>query len=189
MICGIDYGSKLAGTTVCAWQGGSGIELRQSAKKEDADAFLEALVAELQPNAIYFDAPLSLPGVYTNNGNDYFYRACDRALACMSPMFLGGLTARAMRLSHHWQQQGVVTYEAYPAALWREIGIKELMYKKETYNIPACHALLQQQFSLSLPAVSNWHQFDALLALCVGNRHQQQQGKIYGNPQEGLIYV
>lgn len=189
MICGIDYGSKMAGTTVCAWQSDGGIELRQSAKKEDADAFLEALIAEIKPQAIYLDAPLSLPGVYTNNGNDYFYRACDRELACMSPLFLGGLTARAMRLANTWQQQGLVTYEAYPAALWREIGSKNLLYKKDTDHLAACHALLQQQFSLSLPAVSNWHQFDALLALYVGNRHQQQQAKIYGDLQEGLIYV
>lgn len=189
MICGIDYGSKMAGTTVCAWPSGSGIELRQSAKKEDADAFLEALIAEIKPQAIYLDAPLSLPGVYTNNGNDYFYRACDRELACMSPLFLGGLTARAMRLANIWLQQGLVTYEAYPAALWREIGSKNLLYKKDTEDLDACIELLQAHFELSLPTASNWHQFDALLALCVGVRHQQQKANIYGDPQEGLIYV
>ncbi|MDP2188174.1 MAG: DUF429 domain-containing protein [Sphingobacteriaceae bacterium] len=189
MICGIDYGSKMAGTTVCAWPNGSSIELRQSGKKEDADAFLEALIAEIQPQAIYLDAPLSLPGVYTNNGNDYFYRACDRELACMSPLFLGGLTARAMRLANRWQQQGLSTYEAYPAGLWRQIGSQALMYKKDTKDLAACLELLQTHFELSLPAASNWHQFDALLALCVGVRHQQQQANIYGDPQEGLIYV
>lgn len=189
MICGIDYGSKLAGTTVCAWQDGERIQLQQSTKKADADAFLEDLIATLRPHAIYLDAPLSLPGVYKGVGKDYFYRSCDRALASMSPMFLGGLTARAMRLAEHWQQQGLSTFEAYPAALWREIGEKKFMYKKDTNDMDACLALLQQHFELRLPTTSNWHQFDALLALCVGYRHQNKQAKIYGDSQEGLIYV
>jgi hypothetical protein len=94
-----------------------------------------------------------------------------------------------MRLANTWLQQGLVTYEAYPAALWREIGSKNLLYKKDTEDLDACIELLQAHFELSLPAASNWHQFDALLALCVGVRHQQQKANIYGDPQEGLIYA
>ena len=105
---GIDYGSKMAGTTVIAYLKSGKLHFAQSQKKKDADLFVENWVAQHQPRAIFLDAPLSLPGVYTEPEayDDYFYRAGDRLLRAMSPMFLGGLTARAMRLSRRLKATG-----------------------------------------------------------------------------------
>lgn len=189
MIAGIDFGSKLAGTTVFAWFDGHKVQLLQSAKVQDADASLEKWVAEKQIRQIFMDAPLSLPGVYTGEGSDYFYRAGDRELGAMSPLFLGGLTARAMRLAAGWRKVGLEVFEAYPGALWKEIGDKKLAYKKELGELPGCTALLQQHWKVKLPEVANWHQFDALLALTTGLRYGKGEVRIFGDPREGSIHV
>lgn len=44
----------------------------------------------------------------------------DRQAKDMSPMFLGGLTARAIALSKEWRKLGIAVHEAYPAALIRQ---------------------------------------------------------------------
>lgn len=189
MVAGIDFGSKVAGTTVLAWFDGEQVQLLQTAKGEDADAWLEQWVADKYLQQLFMDAPLSLPGVYTGTGNDYFYRAADRALGAMSPLFLGGLTARAMRLAAGWRRAGVEVYEAYPGALWKEIGDQKLGYKKDLADLPNCRALLQQHWQVNLPAVANWHQFDALLALTTGLRYAHGTVQTHGDPHEGCIYV
>lgn len=189
MICGIDYGSKLSGTTVCAWQDGTGIQLQQSCPKQDADAFLVDLLADLNVASVYVDAPLSLPAAYFDRGTNFFYRLCDVQLKAMSPLFLGGLTARAMHLAANYKSRGIPFYEAYPGGLWRLIGNKELAYKKNLTALPACIALLQSHFSKPLPLVTNWHQFDALLALLIGFRHQRGEAQQHGDAVEGLIYI
>ena len=99
-IFGVDYGSKMAGTTVVAVARERQIDLLQSGRKQDADAWLLETAVAQQPDHIFLDAPLSLPGVYRHlpGRSDYFYREADRELQAMSPMFLGGLTARAMQL-------------------------------------------------------------------------------------------
>jgi hypothetical protein len=93
-LCGVDYGSKLAGTTVtCTLDAPSGqVHFQKSAPREDADAFLRNYLLQSQPAFIFLDAPLSLPGVYRGLAGcrDYFYREADRQLGAMSPMFLGG---------------------------------------------------------------------------------------------------
>lgn len=190
MICGIDYGSKLAGTTVLAWYDGQDFGLEQSAPKQDADAWLVSKIATWAPGKLYVDAPLSLPAVYKHqHSDDYFYRQADRMLKAMSPMFLGGLTARAMRLAAHWRQAGWGVYEAYPAALWQELGKSELLYKKDMADLAACHQHLCTTFDAHLPEPTNWHQLDGLLALLTGLRHQQGMAKTFGDQTEGLIYV
>jgi predicted nuclease with RNAse H fold len=105
-IVGIDYGAKLAGTTVAAWNENGSLHWKCSGKKQDADKWLEEKLLQLRPDLIFMDAPLSLPGVYSGQGTDYFYREGDRALGAMSPMFLGGLTARAMQLKANLTEEG-----------------------------------------------------------------------------------
>ena len=95
---GIDYGAKLSGNTAVVWEEKGGLFCTQSAKGKDTDKWLGELIYSLQPEDIFIDAPLSLPAVYSHSGSDYFYRRCDRECKAMSPMFIGGLTARAMRL-------------------------------------------------------------------------------------------
>ena len=116
---GIDYGSKLAGTTVICFDENEKLNFRQSEKKQDADAFLEKLISEKQPDSVFIDAPLSLPNAYFGKGEDYFYRKCDREVGGMSPMFLGGLTARAIKLKSKSETPECPFYEIYPAQLVR----------------------------------------------------------------------
>ena len=190
---GVDYGSKLAGTTVVAWFDGDGIIFQQSIKKKDADRFLRDWAGNHTPDTLYLDAPLSLPGVYTNPAvfDDYFYRDADKQLKAMSPMFLGGLTARAMRLKQTLRSIPCKTIEVYPGHLSKLIGLDPLRYKKDkSYLATATTHLMEQlnAFKLSSPP-ENWHQFDALLAFYSGYRHQNETSEIYGSEAEGQIIV
>ena len=75
-IAGIDYGSKLAGTTAIAFVENNLACLLQSERKQDADSFIREWVSAWNPTHLFLDAPLSLPGVYRGLPwcNDFFYR-------------------------------------------------------------------------------------------------------------------
>ncbi len=188
-IAGIDYGSKLAGTTVIAYFEGDQIIIRQSEKKSDADRFLQEVVGEEGLDNLFIDAPLSLPRAYFGQGQDFFYRSCDRELGAMSPMFLGGLTARAMKLQHQWEDLGIQCYETYPAQTAKRLDLIDKGYKKEVENIPKVLELINVGLGKSLPPITNWHQFDALLALIAANRYQSNSHQTVGDPSEGCIYI
>ncbi len=192
-IIGIDYGAKMAGTTVIAHLQDEQLTLTQSVKKQDADKFLVGKVKEIEPSHLFLDAPLSLPGVYRNlpNCDSFFYRKSDQAVQAMSPMFLGGLTARAMQLAHQLQHQALEIVEIYPAKLAELLGLKALNYKKKQVDVlPVCEKL---QATLPFPfnpaAVSNWHQVDAVLALYSGWRFLHDEHETFGNATEGQIVV
>ena len=183
-IIGIDYGSKLAGTTAICYEKNGIICVTQSLKKKDADVFIKRFCEEHQPDHIYIDAPLSLPGVYTSitDYNNYFYRQADVETQAMSPMFLGGLTARAMKLKC---EIPAICHEAYPKMLAHTLNIAS--YYKEDLR------LFSQNLSQKFPEVvfphsmDNWHQVDALLAYIIGLRHQRGEALVYGDPSEGQI--
>ena len=61
---GIDYGAKLAGTTCVAWCEVNVIRVDRVQKGKDADAWLENMVKQLNPDFICIDAPLTLPAAY-----------------------------------------------------------------------------------------------------------------------------
>ena len=193
-LVGIDYGSKLAGTTAIAWSfNRQEVFFAQSKKGSDADVFLQSEVARLQPVSIHIDAPLSLPGVYKNISGyeNYFYRQADRELGAMSPLFLGGLTARAMQLAARFAVDKIGCIEVYPAALAKELGLKSKGYKKEKSLFFELLAILCQEYQLKLPTDMplSWHCFDALLALITGLRIERQLVRKYGDSGEGIIYV
>lgn len=193
---GIDYGSKLAGIIVCCQFTGDKFELLQSAKNQDADQWLLEICKQ-RKSAVYIDAPLSLPGVYRGlpGFNDYFYREADKNVSAMSPLFLGGLTARAMQLQAKLPAN-TPCKEVYPGALARFLGLPELGYKKEKENIVRCQKQMLQQLNLGSTLqqaalelhCDNWHQFDAFLAWCNGWKVEQGMAKQAGSPLEGLIY-
>lgn len=193
---GIDYGSKMAGTTVICRFDGEKFELLQSTKNQDADQFILEHCLHFH-GPVFIDAPLSLPGVYRGWPEyvDYFYREADKTVRAMSPMFLGGLTARAMQLQAKLQPH-LPCIEVYPAALARSLNLQEAGYKKETNKIPSCQASLLRQFhwppeiltaALRL-CCSNWHQFDAFLAWCIGWKVQRKIASVAGAEPEGLLY-
>lgn len=160
----------------------------QSEKKKDADAFIINFVKEYQPRKLFLDAPLSLPAAYFGKGDDFFYRSCDRETRAMSPMFLGGLTARAMRLRSELFQ--VDFFETYPAFLVKEVLELKESYNKKTKDDSEFLDKLLTLFQLELKdKPSNWHQVDALLCWISGKRHAQENHREMGNVKEGLIIV
>lgn len=194
MHIGIDYGSKLAGTSAIAhFSDTEGrICFSQGAAKRDADRFILDWIEERRPEQIFLDAPLSLPGVYVGREgcNDYFYRAGDRELKAMSPMFLGGLTARAMQLrSQILALYNPLVQEVYPGALARHLSLGELGYKAAKENMPACLAAVHPLLPCPAALPDNWHQFDALLAWLTGHRHAMGQHLVFGHVLEGAIWV
>lgn len=197
---GIDYGSKTSGNTVICHHDGQQIQFYNTDKK-DADAFIIDWITRRQTvqnrptiNAIFLDAPLSLPAVYHSiqGFSNYHYRLCDIALKAMSPMFLGGLTARAMELKKQLKENSnVETYEVYPKALAQSV-LPEQYHKKLTAHEmeKLCEVLSNAVLGLTLaecPATQ--HQFDALLAWVSGYRFMNQQHLFFGDPREGIIIV
>lgn len=192
---GIDYGSKLAGTTAIAFlKEDLQIGFEISEKKRDADQFILDWITKNEVDHIFLDAPLSLPGVYQNlNGyEDYFYRNSDKELKSMSPMFLGGLTARAMRLQNALERKKLKVFEVYPGYLAKILELRKFEYKKSTQNISdnlvALFKFMDSEFMLARNP-ENWHEFDALLAFFIGWRFTQGQHLSFGNSEEGIIIV
>jgi predicted nuclease with RNAse H fold len=192
-LIGIDYGSKTAGTTVIAFQEEGEVAFLQTTKGLDADNWLLAQLEHLQPSLISLDAPLSLPSVFSGlPGEDYFYREADRLTGAMSPMFLGGLTARAMRLRKMITTTQTKVIETYPGYLARfVIGLDPGKYKKDMgYLHLALECLHEHGFPYTCKKTpTNWHQFDALLALYSANRASKGEALIFGTVQEGQIIV
>jgi predicted nuclease with RNAse H fold len=199
-LCGVDYGSKLAGTTVVCTLDATldaptgDVHFQKSAPREDADAFLRNYLRQSGPAFLFLDAPLSLPGVYRGlpGCRDYFYREADRQLGAMSPMFLGGLTARAMQLEDTLRQNGLVVHETYPAAQARRLNLHAVGYKQDPAALgPVLGQIQQNHPSLCFaPAdLPSWHHVDALLALLAAVRFARGEHVVYGNGVEGEIIV
>ena len=181
---GIDFGSNLAGTTAICQLIHQSLHIECSKAKRSADDFLVNYISQANVDCIFIDAPLSLPSAYFGPGTDYFYRNCDRALKAMSPMFLGGLTARAISLKNNLSEFSF--YETYPKAMVNQIFDPE-HYKKELN-------MFVKQLEVNLPfpistTPSNWHMIDSVLAWYAGYRFFKGVSKIYGHIDEGLIYI
>lgn len=203
---GIDFGAKHSGNTVVVHDREGRLETLRCAKNEDADAFLERSVAALaggEAVSIYIDAPLSLPRVlhgFPADGPmdaqadpataDWFFRAADRALGAMSPMFLGGLSARAMKLAWTWRQEGHTVVETWPRGLVRLMELEGYRAKDRG----AVQGFLERYAALldlpqPLPALHDQHELDAVLAWASGLRHRRGIGSAFGEADEGLIHL
>ncbi len=178
----------MAGTTAIAGLDGHSVSISVSAKNKDADKFItDFLTSTDYSGRLYLDAPLSLPGVYSGlkGCSDYFYRKADKEVGAMSPMFLGGLTARAMKLKAELSVCGIEAVEAYPKLMAKRLALPSVQYKKEKKYIPEMAGIVANHFHLKLPSLSSWHEVDAILALCIG---LLPDVKAYGDPTEGLIF-
>ncbi len=192
---GVDYGKKNSGNTVLCYKQEERMGFVATEKNRDPDPVIIEQAEELDAEYIFLDAPLSLPMVYYNfsiREANYFYRKCDYELGAMSPMFIGGLTARAIRLRHKLENKGCIVKEVYPAAMADLLKLREHGYKEKTINIVRCMDVIVSQFhifNLTEDEVLTWHHFDSLLALISGGRYLQGVAQRYGNSGEGLIYV
>ena len=190
MVFGVDYGSRLAGTTAICYREGDAYVFCQSAKKQDADKFLQDFFSTYDNGLVAIDAPLSLPKVYgqPDRFSDYHYRKCDREVAAMSPMFLGGLTARAMSLANTLRNTMEVV-EVYPKLLSMKLNLPQGEYKKDPSSIERLTETVTRESGVTMKKPpQNWHQFDALLACLSGERVRNGTAQAYGDPEEGLIY-
>jgi predicted nuclease with RNAse H fold len=192
-LVGIDFGSKLAGSTViCSYYKGR-LHFDASKIREDADAFITKKLGLLSPELVFMDAPLSLPGRYSGRENfvDYFYREADRELGAMSPMFIGGLTARAIRLKDWMTTQGMMVFETYPSYEAKLLELDGKMYKGDEKHLPHLALEVSEKSGLQVPltAITDWHHFDALLAFVAGMRYMNGQHRAIGKEEEGIIYV
>jgi predicted nuclease with RNAse H fold len=183
-IIGIDYGAKMSGNTVIAHFVNTHIHFQQVEKKKDADTWITRQLETLQADVAYLDAPLSLPAAYFGNGESYHYREADKITRAMSPMFLGGLTARAMSLKA--SLNNLTFHEIYPAFFQSEL-IQSIHYK-EDITLFLQDLAKRESFTLG-EQPTNWHQVDALMALLIGTRHQEQRHQEIGNPTEGIIII
>jgi predicted nuclease with RNAse H fold len=194
-IVGIDYGKKLAGTTVlCYIEENGHLHWKKAAKDQDADKFLFQEIEGLAPEAVFMDAPLSLPGVYRfgHGYDDYFYREPDRQLGAMSPMFLAGLTARAIRFKDAIAGSlAIPVYEVYPKALAQYLALDGFNYKGKKAAIHQVAAVISRASGIPLPdqTLPDWHHVDAFLALVTGYRWIAGNHEAYGKPEEGRILV
>ena len=139
-IWGIDFGKKYSGNTVICENKGNIVNFYRPAKDSDTDVYIEMLIKENNPGTIFIDAPLTLPGAFydKNNYTNYFYRLCDQQLNAMSPMFLGGLTARAIQLKDKIEQQFIDIKETYPKALAKKLNLKTCGYRSGMEFIQLC---------------------------------------------------
>lgn len=191
-ILGIDYGSKMAGTTVVAYMAEGRVNFDASLKGKDADAMIIRIAETLKPDLIAIDAPLSLPGVYTglSGCDDYFYRECDKLTKAMSPMFLGGLTARAMKLAAVLRSWNIEVIEAYPVKAGKGLELKTFGYRDKQPDLPG---LLQQLYpatgiDLRQHTQLSGHHIDAVLALHIARQYMAGTASRLGNTDEGFIY-
>lgn len=192
-IAGIDYGSRNSGNTVLAWRGAEGrVGFFRPPRARDADVELIRVLAEINPVLVGIDAPLSLPGRYRDipDCSDYFYRHCDRAMGAMSPMFLGGLTARAIRLRDELALRGIPMLEVYPAHLAKQLKLPESSYRGTGTAITGCLQSIMTATHLEADPTETmtWHHLDALMALAIVRRVHAGQARSIGLAEEGLIY-
>ena len=109
----------------------------------------------------------------------------------MSPMFLGGLTARACKLKNELLSDSITLKETYPAEHAQNLGLKELGYKKGVDNISICLSKIQDLLpgEIDGQSVNSWHDFDALLALISSFHHDQGIHQEIGDSEEGVIIL
>ena len=193
MWAGIDYGSKTAGTTViCIGNNQTNLDIIGTTPKQDADSFLIAMLAATKPDFATIDAPLSLPLVYTNSelATDYFYRRVDKELKAISPMFLGGLTARAIKLKHECATFKVPLFETYPAAFVNQFGLQTYYNKKDLKQLAPFVQELLQIFpaKITIEQLPTWHHVDALIAWISCYRMAHDEQLTFGD-DEGQIFI
>lgn len=195
ILFGVDFGSKLAGTTVISIFKQNKIYFMDVDEGVDADQFLLNAVEHFKPDVVFIDAPLSLPGKYCNveGCDDYMFRKADKELKAMSPMFLGGLTARAMRIKDELEETGTTVKETYPKIMAHKYDLSNLGYKANSRHINACRSKLQDVLNpniiMDCSDIKTWHHLDALLALMAAMNFDMGASVTFGDEREGCIYV
>ena len=185
---GVDYGAKKSGNTAVAISDGSKIFLHQVKKGSDADKRLNELLNEFPPDLVAIDAPLSLPLGWCGGEGDLFYRKCDMELKAMSPLFLGGLTARAVQFKRKLEEKKIEVIECYPKAFVQNVLNGDYPEAGDKLDDALQKVINAHKLKLkNLPA--NEHQVDAILSLIMAFRFQKGLAYSFGEVEEGVIWV
>lgn len=195
IVIGIDLGSRMSGNTVLSIFDHGRVHFMRVDKNVCADTFSLNAVQHYRPQHVFLDAPLSLPGIYRGikGCKDYHFRKADRELKAMSPMFLGGLTARAIELSDKMRKDGIPVFETYPRIMARKQGLEALGYKKMKSSLKTCQDQLRAQLNPKIQMepreMESWHHVDAFLAMLSALAFAAGAHEVYGDEKEGLIHV
>ncbi len=185
MIAGIDFGSKLSGNTVVALLENNKVYFNRSEKGKDSDVFLLEVLHSDSIQIVGIDAPLSLPLKYFGKGDDYFFREADRELGAMSPLFLGGLTARAIRIRDILVESQKQVIEVYPSVKLIEQGFSSSDEVEKVMEM----ILHSMSWKVEKLVKIDAHTRDSLLALLSVEAFRCQKAKCFGLVEEGLIYI
>jgi predicted nuclease with RNAse H fold len=197
-VVGIDFGAKMAGTTAICFSENGKLSFISAKKGVDADSFILHSLKTLRPTVVGIDAPLSLPKAYQTgcSSKDFMYRLADRELSAMSPMFLGGLTARAMAIAAELRATEVTVVEVYPRAAIRLLTDSETSYltlkrSRLANGVAALVENLRARGLLALPSAipANSHELDSLLAFVSADRYSRHEARTFGDQSEGVIHV
>lgn len=187
-VWGVDYGAKKSGNTAVAISNGFKISIYQAEKGADSDRWLNKLLVKYPPYFVAIDAPLSLPKAWCGGNGDLFYRKCDSALKAMSPLFLGGLTARAVQFKRSLEEKKTEVIECYPKGFVQKI--LDGYYPKAGEILDETLQKLSKEHQLIFSQIpTNEHQIDATLSLIMAIRYQKGLAQAFGEEREGLIWV
>ena len=187
LVFGIDYGSKLTGNTVIAVFDEGSIYFLDMKRGIDADLFILNAAEYYHPSKIFIDAPLSLPGVYSRlqGFKDYHFRRADKELKAMSPMFLGGLAARAIELKTKLERMGIEVFETYPKIIAHRLNLTDCDYKGSIKSLHECSEKvlykLPDSIQIDNKDIMSWHHLDALLALISAINSLHGKSEVFGH--------
>ena len=187
---GVDFGARTAGTTAVTFLKEGKLHVSSVKKNEDADKWLRNKIDKYDPQFVFIDAPLSLPLIYTRkiSNPDYFYRQADRETKAMSPMFLGGLTARAIKLRDEYAFKKIEFLETYPKKVSETMMEAFHLKYKEKESMSGYLRKLEETCGFPFAdEPANWHETDAVLAWLGGKRYLNGTAIQLGNPEEGTI--
>ena len=192
---GIHFGGLLSGDTVVAIFQKSGIVFMEVDEGINSDEFILNAAEHFKPGHVFIDAPLSLPGIYKeiDGCEDYHFRHADLDLKSISPMFVGGFAARAMRLKDELKKAGIEMYETCPKTTAKRFGLPSKGYKGSAQGLKCCRNDLSSRFHHNIEVaeedIKNWQHLDALMSLMAAMNYDQGCADKFGNEDEGLIFI
>ncbi len=195
VLFGVNYGSKLSGNTLIAIYKDSSIVFMDVDKGVDADGFILKAASHFNPSYVFLNVPLSLPGIYhkIDGCDDYHFRKADKDLNSISPMFNGGLAARAMELKAELENIGSEVFETCPRILAKRFGFPAKGYQGSNQGLKCCRTQLTECFKDTIAIkpsdIKSWYHLDALLILMSAMNFEQGCADAYGNKEEGLIFI
>lgn len=193
---GINFSSKLSGNTVICLLSKNKIFFIDVDEDVDADIFIYNAAKHFQPEIIFLNAPLSIPGVFrsVNSCCDHQYRQADKEICGISPMIIGGVTARAMELKQKLESEfNTKVYETSSKAQAENYGLLTKGFKCGRKELLECRfeitSHLDKNLMINCQDIKSWDHLNALLSLITAIRFVNGEAHTHGISEEGVIYV